>query len=176
MTDEQDQSRPWLIPFRKEARALLDEFRAAVRDWETGAEGLLLSFIGKLPGLAVRLSLVLAYLDWAAGDGAEPHEIGLDHFGRAAHLVEAYALPMARRAYADASLTKAERAACRLVAVIREHGWRSFTSREVLRLDLAPWRPNRHRSTRCHGGPDPPPTRPRTPPPRRRRFSAAAPC
>lgn len=137
MTDEQDQSRPWLIPFRKEARALLDEFRAAVRDWETGAEGLLLSFIGKLPGLAVRLSLVLAYLDWAAGDGAEPHEIGLDHFGRAAHLVEAYALPMARRAYADASLTKAERAACRLVAVIREHGWRSFTSREVLRLDLA---------------------------------------
>ncbi len=44
---------------------------------------------------------------------------------------------MARRAYADASLTKAERAARRLVAVIREHGWRSFTSREVLRLDLA---------------------------------------
>lgn len=137
MTDEQDQSRPWLIPFREEARALLDDFRAAVRDWETGAEGLLLSFIGKLPGLAVRLSLVLAYLDWAAGDGAEPHEIGLEHFGRAAHLVEAYALPMARRAYADASLTKAERAARRLVAVIREHGWRSFTSREVLRLDLA---------------------------------------
>ena len=69
-------------------------------------------------------------------DGAEePHEITAAHFGRAAHLVEAYLLPMARRAYADASVTKAERAARRLVQVIREQGWQRFASRDVLRLD-----------------------------------------
>jgi hypothetical protein len=41
-----------------------------VRRWEAEAEGLLLSFVGKLPGMAARLSLVLAFLDWAA-EGAE---------------------------------------------------------------------------------------------------------
>ena len=85
----------------------------------------------------MRLSLVLAYLDWAAEGGDEPHEITADHFGRAAHLVEVYVLPMARRAYADASVPKAERTARRLVALIREQGWACFTSREVLRLDRA---------------------------------------
>ena len=129
--------RPWFVPFTEETRALLDDFRKAARGWEFGAEGLLLSFIGKLPGLAVRLSLVLAFLDWVADGGAEPQEIGRHHFGRAAHLVEAYVLPMARRAYAQASASKAERAARRLVAVIREQGWTRFTSRDVLRLERA---------------------------------------
>jgi hypothetical protein len=44
---------------------------------------------------------------------------------------------MARRAYADAATPKAERAARRLVQLIREQGWPRFTSREVLRLDRA---------------------------------------
>lgn len=91
--------------------------------------------VGKLPGLALRLSLVLAYLDWVAGADLEPHEITVAHFGPAAHFIEAYALPMARRAYADASWSKAERAARRLLALIREQGWKRFTSREVQRLD-----------------------------------------
>ena len=135
ITDETGETRPWFIPFAEAARNLLDEFRETVRVWEADAEGLLLSFTGKLPGLAVRLSLVLAFLDWAAEGGDEPHEITAGHFGRAAHLVDAYVLPMARRAYADASVPKAERSARRLVALIREQGWACFTSREVLRLD-----------------------------------------
>jgi hypothetical protein len=48
----------------------MDDFRKAVRGWEDGAEGLMLSFLGKLPGMTARLALVLAFLDWAA-DGAE---------------------------------------------------------------------------------------------------------
>lgn len=91
--------------------------------------------IGKLPGLVARLALVLTYLDWATEGGPEPHEITVEHFGRAAHLVEAYLMPMARRAYADASTPKAERAGRRLVGIIRKRGWTSFTSRDVLRLD-----------------------------------------
>lgn len=135
--DDMEEPRPLLVPFSEDARSLLDGFRHAIREWESDAEGLLLSFIGKMPGLAVRLSLQIAYLDWAIGGGMEPQEITLAHFGRAAHFLEAYGLPMARRAYADAALSKSERAARHLVDVIREHQWERFSSRDVLRLDRA---------------------------------------
>ena len=75
---------------------------------------------GKLPGLAVRLSLILAYLDWTAGTGIEPVQITFDHFNRAAHLAEAYVLPMARRAYANGSMPKEERAARKLARLLHE--------------------------------------------------------
>lgn len=134
VSTEDGQSRPWLIPFNDPAKSLLDDFRLTARNWETEAEGLLLSFIGKLPGLAVRLSLILAYMDWVITDDNEPQEITANHFGRAAHLVESYILPMAKRSYADASLPKSERAALRLVGIIRENNWGQFTTREVQRL------------------------------------------
>jgi hypothetical protein len=137
VTNDAGEALPVFIPFTAGARSLMDDFRNAARGWEDGADGLMLSFVGKLPGMAVRLALVLGLLDWAA-DGGEPlHEITVQHFGRAAHLVEAYLLPMARRAYADASTPKPERAARRLVGIIREQGWQRFTSRDVLRLDRA---------------------------------------
>lgn len=137
MTDESDQKRPCIVNFTEGARDLMDEFRQAVRCWEGETEGLMLSFTGKLPGLAARLSLVLAFLDWASEGAEEPHQITVEHLGRAAHLVEEYIMPMARRAYADAAVTKSERAARRLVQIIREQGWRNFTSSDVLRLDRA---------------------------------------
>jgi len=137
VTDEDGEARPSIIPFADGACDLMDDFRLAAREWEGGAEGLLLSFTGKLPGMVARLALVLAFLDWATEGGGEPREITALHFSRAAHLVEAYFLPMARRAYADASTPKAERAARRIVGVIREHGWGRFTARDVLRLERA---------------------------------------
>ncbi|SOC04751.1 DUF3987 domain-containing protein [Rhodobacter maris] len=137
VTDETGEKRPWFVHFSESARDLMQEFRKTERVWEADVEGLLLSFIGKLPGLAARLALVLAYLDWAADDSGEPREITVEHFGRAAHLVEAYLLPMARRAYADAATPKPLRAARRLLAILRKENWNRFTSRDVLRLDRA---------------------------------------
>jgi hypothetical protein len=134
-SDDAGIKRPWFVQYSEDARCLLDDFRQTARSWETGAEGLLLSFAGKLPGLAIRLSLILAYLDWAGGDAENPSEITQGHFRRAAHFVETYVLPMARRAYADASTPKPERAARRLVSVIQDQGWQSFSTRDVLRLE-----------------------------------------
>ena len=134
-TNERDELRPWLVPFSDPARDALDQFRHTARTWEGDAEGLLLSFIGKLPGLSVRLSLILTYLDWLAMHGDEPLEISADVYSRAAVFIENYAVPMARRAYADASLSKAENTARRLLALIREQSWKRFSSREVQRLD-----------------------------------------
>lgn len=131
--DEQGERRPWFVPFTNEARDLLDGFRQAVRGWEVDTEGLMLSFIGKLPGVAVRLSLVLALMEWASGEAQEPQEITINHFGRAAHLVEAYLLPMAKRAYAENAGNPAQRSARALLALIRDEGWRSFTARDVRR-------------------------------------------
>ncbi|WP_170865046.1 DUF3987 domain-containing protein [Roseovarius marisflavi] len=135
VADEMGETNPRFLHFTDGAQNLMDDFRAAARGWEQQAEGLMLSFLGKLPGLAARLALVLAYLDWAAEGAEEPHEITVENFGRAAHLVEAYFVPMARRAYADAAVSKDERAARRIVASIREKGWARFTSRDVQRLD-----------------------------------------
>lgn len=132
--DEEGNLRPWFVPFSEPARELMDDFRRAVREWERESEGLLLSFIGKLPGLAARLSLVLALLDWAATDGEEPREISEVQFAQAAELIEEYFLPMARRAYAFASVPKVERSARHLIAIIKEKGWRQFASREVARM------------------------------------------
>ncbi|WP_339690990.1 hypothetical protein [Celeribacter baekdonensis] len=70
-------------------------------------------------------------------DEGEPQEIDHEALGRAAHFIEFYALPMARRAYADAATSKAERGARRLLDAIRVRGWPRFTSREALRLDLS---------------------------------------
>lgn len=106
-----------------------------MRALKAKAEGLLLSFIGKLPGLAVRLSLVLSFLDWAEEDETQGQCITIETLTRATDLVSGYILPMARRAYADAATPKAERAARRLLATIREEGWLYFASRNVLRLD-----------------------------------------
>lgn len=134
-TNERDELRPWLVPFSDAARDHLDQFRHTVRAWEGDAEGLLLSFIGKLPGLSVRLSLILIYLDWLAAQGDEPIEISANVYERAALFIESYAVPMARRAYADASLSKSESTARRILALIREQRWERFSSRDVQRLD-----------------------------------------
>lgn len=136
VANDAGRERPWIVPFTGEAADMMHDFRVAVADWERDAEGLLLSFVGKLGGYAARIALVLAFLDMAAEGQAEPHEITAGHFARAAHLVEAYLLPMARRAYAD-GLTPQERAARRLVQHIRDHRLTTFTAREVLRCELA---------------------------------------
>ena len=135
VSDEERVSSPCFIPFTEEARNLMDEFRQSVRDWEVDSDGLMLSFIGKLPGLAARLALVLGCLNHAAEDAAELHEITAPEFDKAVSLVTAYFLPMARRAYADAATPKADRAARRLVGILRVQGWQSFTARQVMRLD-----------------------------------------
>ncbi len=135
VTDEFDVTRPWLIPFTEEACDRLDTLRKYIREQESKADGLLLSFLGKLPGMTIRLALVLSYLDWAIRPGEEVHQVSAEEFDRAALFVTSYALPMAQRAYANASLSKPERATHRLVAAIRDQGWERFTSREVLRLN-----------------------------------------
>ncbi|WP_134682438.1 DUF3987 domain-containing protein [Paracoccus ravus] len=136
---EDGEPRPWFVPFGSDAQAMMNDWRATCAEWESGVDGLLLSFIGKLPGLAARLSLVLAAIGHAFDGEPDPVQrpIGQAELGRACHFIESYALPMARRAYGAASLPQSERAARRLVGLIGEKGWERFTAREVRRMQRA---------------------------------------
>jgi hypothetical protein len=137
MVQDDGDTRPVIVAFDPAAQDMLHEWRTQCRAWEGEAEGLLLSYIGKLPGVAVRLSAVLAFLDWAGAPGTpEPERIGAKHFGRACHFVESYVLPMARRAYADASTPAAEQGARRIIDLVRNERLATVKVRDLQRRKL----------------------------------------
>ena len=63
---------PVSVRFDEAAAEALHRFRLEVREIEQGASGLFLSHVGKWPGLAARLALVLELLWWAGGERPAP--------------------------------------------------------------------------------------------------------
>ncbi len=106
---------PLVLPLAPAAIAALQEWRLQVAAMEPEAAGLMLSWIGKLPGLAVRLGLILEYLAWSATpDLPEPAQVSEAALVAALTLLETFALPMARRTFGAAALPQVERDARRL--------------------------------------------------------------
>lgn len=135
--DDDGLPKPKLLGFTEEAQQAVDEFRHKVRDWEADVDGLLLSVIGKLPGLTIRLSLVLTMLKWACGPQDEPSKIDTAAYRKATRLVENYFLPMAKRTYGSTATSEKERAGRHLLRLLRKKGWNQFSSREVRRIQPA---------------------------------------
>ena len=128
--------RPWFCGFDNSAAQAMNDWRKQCRDWEADCESdLMQSFVGKLPGMAARLSLVLTSLAFAFDDQPEPgrKEISIEQFGRACHALEGYFLPMARRAYSSCEASTTERSARNMLNKIRSTGLDSFTARDVAR-------------------------------------------
>lgn len=101
---------PILVPFVPEAQAILQEWREAAAMMEENASGLLLSWLGKLPGFAVRLATIFAYLAWCEhGVGDPPSEVQEVDILRALTFLDSYAIPMARRCFGEAAMPEAER-------------------------------------------------------------------
>ena len=127
--------RPLFVHFTEKSLAAMTDFRRYCRELEGQHYGLMISHIGKLPGMAARLSLILAYLDWAAGDIGlgEPIEIESDVFNRATDFCRDYVVPMASRAYAEAATPPAERAAMSLAHLIREERLTDLNPRVISR-------------------------------------------
>jgi hypothetical protein len=103
--------RPLMVPLDAAAVQLLERFGQLLQDRKETAAGLMRSAIGKARGLALRLSLVLAYLHWCAEDGydAPPEFIGEAALLAAAKFVSEYVMPMAERTYGDAACTNTDR-------------------------------------------------------------------
>lgn len=88
--------------------------------------------------MAVRLALVLAFLD-AVSEETErlPTCIGLGDLDRAIAHVQDYLLPMAFRAYGEASIPPEERGARRIARLIHEEKLTEFSIRDVQRRGLS---------------------------------------
>jgi hypothetical protein len=83
---------------------------------EQDAAGLFLSWVGKLPGMAVRLAVIFLHLEWLGRPvGTPPPEaVDLDALARALGFLADYAVPMAKRTFGEAALPEGERDARRL--------------------------------------------------------------
>jgi hypothetical protein len=103
--DENGRRKAREIPFSDRAANVLEKWRReAMPAHERMSRGLLLSAVGKFPGLVVRLALVFEYLAWATeNDRQEPDAIGENAVLAAINFVEDYVIGMARRALAAGS-------------------------------------------------------------------------
>lgn len=106
-TEAGSPSEPIMVPLSDAARDHLEKFGCEMQERQEAAGGLLNSALGKARGLALRLSLVLEFLWWAAEDGMAPPpmKIGEKAFLAAAALVGQYLMPMAEGVYGDAAAT-----------------------------------------------------------------------
>lgn len=105
-----------IIPFAPAAAEALQLYREKAAEAESGASGLYLSWLGKLPGMAVRLATSLEHLRWC-GDREgypAPAEISETAAVAAIVLLDDYAVGMARRCLGDAAMPQDERDAIAL--------------------------------------------------------------
>lgn len=135
--DEYGNPHPVYLTFTNAAAEALQDFRAQCRDREVEACGLFKGYIGKLPGLAVRVACVLALLDWTVEPGqACPNQIEDTHLGRACHLVGEHLSQHAFRAYGAAEVPLEIRNARRLAGTILKDRPRYLTIREIQRREI----------------------------------------
>lgn len=114
---------PTPIQVASEATDLLEEYGQTIMDRSANVSAWYASALGKAPGLALRLSLVLAYLRWSPNaDQAEPTQIGADIMAAAIELMESYFLPQSERVRDCASVGDGETDARALIALLRKLG------------------------------------------------------
>jgi hypothetical protein len=103
---------PITVSLTEEAAIRLESFACQIQHRQFQSTGLINSALGKIRGVALRLSLILAYLHWAADDGIAPAptKIGIEALSAAITLVSDYLIPMAQRVYSDITLSPADRA------------------------------------------------------------------
>jgi len=104
------------------ALPMIEAFGKDMQEAQQSAGGLLRSAYGKARGLALRLSLNLELLNWAASPGYEPPPATISESALAAacDVVAHYFMPMAARVYGDAASPAAERNATTLAKWIMQ--------------------------------------------------------
>jgi putative DNA primase/helicase len=93
------------------------------------------SSLGKMPGQALRIALVLELMWWAAGpEGtAEPEQISGAALGAALDLIETYFKPMLTRVLGEAALPLVDRHAAVLARAILNRRAERINARQVRR-------------------------------------------
>lgn len=103
-SDERGDKAAIVVGLSKQAEALFEGYDRFVKaELREGGNGLLMSFVGKTPGMAARFALVVEYLNWAVDGGPQPTEISSSTVETVCSFLSEYARPMAERVYGDAS-------------------------------------------------------------------------
>lgn len=89
--------------------------------------------VGKMPGIVLRLALVVEYLRWADAGGSEPETVSHLALASALELADDYIKPMALRVYGDAALPAVERNAATLARYIVKHRPTRVNVRDIQR-------------------------------------------
>ena len=131
-----------VTPLSEGAANILQDWRNKVAAREAAETGHYLSWLGKLPGFALRLSAILQHLAWCtdARNPEPPDSIGDLAMLHAVTFLDSYAVPMARRTFGEAARPKPERDAQHL-------------ARWLLRCDPMPELLNARELRRMAGGP-----------------------
>ena len=100
-----------ILPLEETAATALQAYREQIAATEADAAGLFLSWVGKLPGMAVRLAVILEHLHWSGERASDPPPTRVSEIAAisAIAFLDAYALPMARRCFGEAALPQSER-------------------------------------------------------------------
>jgi hypothetical protein len=130
----QDGSRT-VLRFDEGAITALQKYRVQKAEAETEASGLYLSWLGKAPGMAVRIATVLEHLRWCGREDVEPAPDAISEQAAVAAIafVEEYAIPMARRCFGEAALPQADRDAKALARWIMANKPKTLNSRSLRR-------------------------------------------
>lgn len=123
---------PGVMRFSNEAANLHQNERERWYRRHAHAAGYFGSFIGKIPGMALRFSGLLALTDWSfRNEGAPPETISDDIVERAWAFFEDYFEPMAHRVYGDAAIPQAERDAAVIARKIFERKELTINARAI---------------------------------------------
>jgi hypothetical protein len=117
-----DEKEHGAIQFTDAAAAAIQTYRTETAALEADATGLYLSWLGKLPGMAVRIAVVLEHLGWCGsfgdfGDIGDRGRASIDPPGTVSErsavaaiaFLASYALTMARRCFGEANWPQVDR-------------------------------------------------------------------
>ncbi len=126
---------PVTLPVEPAVLDVFQEWRERHHVDSQSASGLMASSLGKMPGQALRIALVLELLWWAAGpEGtAEPSQVSAVALGAALDLVETYFKPMLTRVLGEAALPLVDRNAAVLARAILSRRAERINGRQVRR-------------------------------------------
>ena len=130
---EHGERAPITLRLTDQAAALFENWGEVQQADADDAGPLYKGTVGKMPGTALRLALVIEYLRWADAGGPEP--TGVSHLSLAAalELADDYIKPMALRVYGDAALPAVERNAATLARYIVKHKARQVNAGDIRR-------------------------------------------
>jgi putative DNA primase/helicase len=133
---ESAEPQPVTLLVEPAALDVFQEWREQHHAASQSTSGLMASSLGKMPGQALRLALVLELLWWAAGpEGApEPHQVSARALGAALDLIESYFKPMLTRVLGEAALPKVDRHATVLARAILSGRAERINAKEVRRV------------------------------------------